>query len=169
MQSRICFNTLHNMVSGRPCLNWKDSLKIFWYRFLRQGFQLAQASLQLSVCQGWPWISNPPASAFAITYWDWRHVPLPPPAGLEPRSSRMLGKHTTNWATSLALKILILPNYSSSSRSTIQQPFIFLCKTKMHRMGSFPIFELFPQEKPAEPIPKHKITLCFPTNGLIPI
>lgn len=37
----------------------------------------------------------------------------------------------------------------------------------MHRMDFFPIFELFPQEKPAEPILKHKITLCVPTNGLI--
>lgn len=29
-------------------------------------------------------------------------------------------------------------------------------------MDFFPIFELFPQEKPTEPILKHKVTLCFP-------
>lgn len=143
MQSRICFNTLHNMVSGRPCLNWKDSLKIFWYRFLRQGFQVAQASLQLSVCQGWPWISNPPASAFAITYWDWRHVPLPPPTGLEPRSSRMLGKHTTNWATSL-------PSRSWFFRTTVHLPAVpsntllfFYAKQKCIEWVPFPSLSYF--------------------------
>lgn len=31
----------------------------------------------------------------------------------------------------------------------------------------FPVFELFAQEKPAELIRKHKVTLRFPTDGLL--
>lgn len=44
----------------------------------------------------------------------------------------------------------------------IQHP---LFSMQEDRMALFPLAELFPQEKPINPTLKHKVTLCFPTNG----
>lgn len=165
MQSWICLNTPQNAVCDRPCLNWKDSLKIFLLSFpLRQGLiQPSLASNFLCAKDDLEFlILLPPLWCTGIRGMCWH--PQFHGLSLEPRALSMLGKHPTNWATPPALKTLILQNYGSSSPSTTQQqPFFFYAR--MHRVGLFLLFELFPQEKPGGPALKHKLTLCFPTNG----